>query len=49
MLLRMTLRQEMTAQVQAAADSGDASTGKRVAPLETALLGIPRVQDLYAT
>jgi regulation of enolase protein 1 (concanavalin A-like superfamily) len=47
-LLRMILRQEMSAEVRAAVDSGDPSARNRVAPLETALLGIPRVHDLYA-
>ncbi len=46
-LLRTMLRQEMSVEVQTAVDSGDATARNRVAPLETVLLAIPRVHDLY--
>jgi regulation of enolase protein 1 (concanavalin A-like superfamily) len=49
MLLRVVLRQDMTADVQAAATSTDPLAKNRVAPLETALLGVPNVQELLAT
>ena len=47
-LLRMLMRQEMTAEVQAGAASTDPATRSRLAPLETALVEIPRVHDFYA-
>jgi regulation of enolase protein 1 (concanavalin A-like superfamily) len=48
MLLRVILRQDMAADVQAAAGSTDAAAASRVAPLQTALLGDPDVHGLRA-
>jgi hypothetical protein len=49
MLLRMTLRQEVTADVQAAAQSADAVEQARTAPLEAILAGVPDRNALYVT
>lgn len=48
-LLRMTLRLEMTADVQAAAQSATATEIARTAPLEAVLSGVPDLNGLYAT
>lgn len=47
-LLRMILRQEMAADVQAAGGLTGMAAGSRAAPLQTALLEIPRVHELHA-